>query len=155
MSSSSPPTVALPELLRRRAVDAARAALPNEACGLLVAEEPTDWSAATLRVVDLVPIANSLASPSSFALEGQAMLDAEIRIDAAGRHTIGVYHSHPTSEARPSPTDVADAVGYDPDHVLVHLLASLQGFAPTVRAWRFGPTVAECVELPILEHTTV
>ena len=153
MPPVSLPAVVFPEPLRRHAIDVARATLPNEACGLLAAAEPADWAAAAaVAVVDLVPVANSLASPSAFALDGKSMLDAEARIEADGRRSIGVYHSHPASEARPSVRDVDDAAAYDPDHMLLHLIASLQGFAPTVRAWRFGASVAECRELAILER---
>ena len=149
------PALVLPPRLHRRAIDVARAALPNEACGLLVGDRPTDWSAPALSVVDLVPVANSLASPVAFTLDPGGMLEAETRLDDDGRCSIGVFHSHPTSQARPSARDTADAAEYDPDHVFVQLLASIQGFAPGVRAWRYGGTPGECVELSIVDSAGV
>ena len=113
----------------------ARAALPNEACGL-IGGTTTDggWHAASVH-----PVKNTLASPTAFALDGAAMIDAENRIDDAGNELLGVWHSHPSAEAVPSPTDLADAARYDPHGVLLQVLVSMQGFAPQVRAYRYGP----------------
>ena len=66
------------------------------------------------------------------------MLNVEREIDEAGLVVVGVMHSHPTSEATPSATDLADARVYDPQAVFVQVIVSMQGFAPTIRAWRYA-----------------
>ena len=65
------------------------------------------------------------------------MIEAEERIDAAGNEVIGVWHSHPTSEAVPSETDLSDAQHYDPFAVFVHVIVSMQGFTPVMRAYSY------------------
>lgn len=79
------------------------------------------------------------------------MLAAEDRIEANGSLVIGVFHSHPTSQARPSPTDIADAASWDPRGTQLHVIVSMQGFVPTIRAWRLVP-MGEPIELHIRQR---
>ncbi len=127
----------------------ARAALPNEACGLLAGSVTSEPGRGSVTIDAIRPVPNRLDSPSRFELDGAAMLRAENAITAQGLEVVGVYHSHPSTEARPSPRDVSDALVFDPRHSFVHLIASMQGFAPTVRAWRYGPDTETCSELAI------
>lgn len=127
----------------------ARAALPNEACGVLAGSIGTEGERPTVTIDGIRPVANRLDSPTRFELDAASMLTAEEAISAEGLEVVGVFHSHPASEARPSVRDVADALLFDPRHRFVHLIASMQGFAPTVRAWRYGPEIEACSELVI------
>ena len=137
-----------------RLIAIARAALPNEACGLLAGPALADAETPVL-VGEVWPVANALRSPHRFALDGSWMLDAEDRIEAAGLTVIGVFHSHPTSQAVPSATDRADAQRWDPHHRFIHALISMQGFVPTIRLWRLhGSEEAEMVELSIVAGDT-
>lgn len=80
-------------------------------------------------------------------MDGQSMIDAEEAIETSGRQVVGVMHSHPTSEAAPSARDVRDAAVYDPAGTFVHLIVSMQGFAPVIRAFRYagpGDATFEC-----------
>lgn len=140
-------SLVVPADLRGRLIDIARAALPNEACGFLAGSTTSD--VATVRAVH--PIRNALASPTAFALDGQGMIDAEQRIDAEGHQVVGVFHSHPASAAVPSVRDVDDAKRYDPNSAYLHVLVSMQGFVPTIRAYRFDGGVHE---LPIAAPET-
>lgn len=111
-----------------------RAALPNEACGLIGGKKTsTEYEAVSVHSVK-----NAASSPTVFALDGQGMIDAETRIDDAGHELLAVWHSHPTTAAVPSQVDLADAHKYDPHGSLLHVLVSMQGFAPQVRAYRYG-----------------
>lgn len=148
MSTRPSPICELAAGVHDRLIAIARAALPNEACGLLAGLALPDADAPVV-VSAVWPVANSLRSPHRFALDGAGMLDAEDRIEAAGRIVIGVFHSHPTSQAVPSATDRADAERWDPQHRFVHAIISMQGFVPTVRVWRLhGTESATMVELP-------
>ncbi len=128
----------------------ARAALPREACGLLGGR----MTGARIEIEVLEPVANTSPDPRRFALDPAGMLIAEDRIDDAGLRVVGVMHSHPAGEAVPSPTDLDDAAGFDPDSAFVHLIVSMQGFVPTARLWRFpganGP--ADPTEIPLDRH---
>lgn len=117
----------------------ARAALPHEVCGLLVGPAPIDWDGSDPIVVSGVERVRNVAnSPMRFVLDPESMLNAEREINEAGFVVVGVMHSHPTSEATPSTTDLADALVYDPQAVFVQVIVSMQGFAPTIRAWRYA-----------------
>ncbi len=132
-------SLVVPADLRARLIDVARAALPNESCGFLAGSVTGEAS-----TVDAVyPVVNALASPTSFALDGKSMIDAERRIDDDGHVVLGVFHSHPASPAVPSKRDVDDAARYDPTGMYVHVIVSMQGFVPNVRAYTFGGGVHE------------
>lgn len=83
------------------------------------------------------------------------MIDAENAIDASGFAVVGVMHSHPTSEAAPSHRDVRDAQRYDPASNLIHLIVSMQGFAPTIRGYRYSEPDDAPVEydLVVCDHS--
>lgn len=154
MSTRPSPICELAAGVHDRLIAIARAALPNEACGLLAGPALPD-AGAPVSVHAAWPVANALRSPHRFSLDGAGMLDAEDRIEAAGQTVIGVFHSHPTSQAVPSATDRADAERWDPQHRFVHALVSMQGFVPTIRIWRLhGTGAADMVELPIVAADT-
>lgn len=122
---------------------------------MLAGEEVLSWDAAPIAVVGVVPVRNAAESPTRFELDPQGMLDAERTITGAGGVVIGVVHSHPSSPAVPSATDRADAMTYDPQATFVQLIVSMQGFVPTIRAWRIaGTSDAEVDELTITVETT-
>ena len=141
--------VSLRAPVRESAVAMARAALPNEACGVLAGSLGPEVGRPAVVIEAIRRVANRLDSPTRFELDGAGMVNAEDSIAAEGLEVVGVFHSHPAREARPSARDVADALVFDPRHRFVHLIASMQGFAPTVRAWRYGPDVESCSELVI------
>ena len=138
MSTRPSPVCELADGLHDRLVAIARAALPNEACGLLAGSLLHADAGERMRIDSVWPVENSLRSPHRFALDGTQMLEVEDRIEASGARVIGVFHSHPTSQAVPSATDRRDAAGWDPQHHFVHVVVSMQGFVPTVRAWTLG-----------------
>lgn len=100
-------------------------------------------------VTAIHPVANSSRSPTKFSMNGLEMIAAEHVIDERGDDLIGVLHSHPASEAYPSERDFADARGYDPRSEFVQLIVSLQGFSPTLRAFRYGSTGSDTIEFVI------
>lgn len=118
-----------------RCTSIARAALPNEACALVAGESEHDG---VLSVTNIYPVENSLRSATAFALDGAGMIAAEESIERAGKELLGVLHSHPTSQAVPSRRDLDDAGIYDPAGAFVHIIVSLQGFTPILRAFRYS-----------------
>lgn len=101
---------------------------PDEACGLLGGSGGT--------VTRFVPVTNAAQSTTNFELDGAGMLAAETAIERSGDDVVGVMHSHPATEAWPSPTDLRDAAVYDPSAQFVHLIVSLAADRPVVRAFR-------------------
>jgi proteasome lid subunit RPN8/RPN11 len=85
-------------------LQAARAAGPEECCGLLVGKDN--------RVTRLVPAANIHDTPRRFFTLDPAIQFAtlrELRIAGDKEQVIGHYHSHPDGPAEPSPRDLAEA----------------------------------------------
>jgi proteasome lid subunit RPN8/RPN11 len=104
----------------------ARGELPNEACGLLAG------AAAVGEVAAFHPARNEHASPYRFSLDPRDLVRITYAIEEAGQDLVAIFHSHPTSEARPSATDLREA-RYS---MALHVLAGLKGTANVLRAWR-------------------
>ena len=110
---------------------------PLEACGLLAGPARDDGPA---EVSAVFPTENLAASARVYEVEPRGLLRADREAEAAGLQLIGVYHSHTHTEAKPSPTDIAQA----PDPGWHYVLVSLRDTAPSVRSWRIeGGKIAE------------
>jgi [CysO sulfur-carrier protein]-S-L-cysteine hydrolase len=100
----------------------AREEAPNECCGYLRASNGG---------VDEVARAENLrSSPYGYELDPKSLLAAN-ELDDQG-YQVGIYHSHPRSAPEPSQTDIN--LAHYPHWI--YLIVSLDGEAPTVRAWR-------------------
>ena len=105
----------------------AAAALPHEACGLLLGESG--------RITDARAAANVHPSPHThFEIDPQALIDAHRAARAGGPQVLGYYHSHPHGPAVPSATDRAEAAG---DGRVWAIIAADDPQAD-VRFWRDG-----------------
>lgn len=117
-------------------IDHARAELPNEACALLGGD------AHGRRVTSLHPARNRLASPYRYDVDPTDLVRIVHEIEARGEALVAIFHSHPTTTAVPSPSDLREA-----RYPVIHLIASLAGSSAQVRAWRV--TDGEAVEVPL------
>jgi proteasome lid subunit RPN8/RPN11 len=82
----------------------AAAALPHEACGILLGEGE--------RIIAVRPAANVHPAPAThFEIDPQALIDAHRAARGGGAEVIGYYHSHPLGPPAPSATDRASASG--------------------------------------------
>lgn len=120
----------LSEAIERAIVDHLAGELPNEGCGLL-AGRPTLADDCNL-VERFLPCRNELASPTRYRVDPRDQLDAELSIEAAGLAVVGVVHSHPTSPAWPSATDIAEAPVADWHYVIVSMVSA----TPAVESFR-------------------
>ncbi|MEZ4514537.1 MAG: GNAT family N-acetyltransferase [Chloroflexota bacterium] len=108
-------------------VDHVQAVYPQEGCGLLAGQENG-------RLTHHYPIRNQLQSQTAYEMEPIEQIQAMLAMEKQGWELLAIYHSHPTSPATPSPTDVAQA--YYPD--TIQIIISLQNRAdPAV----FGYTI--------------
>src|SRR5205823_2341555 len=80
----------------------ARAALPNECCGLLAGKLEGDEKAVAVR---RFPLTNEAASPVLYEAPAQELFAADREMRREGIDIVAIYHSHPTSAAVPSKTD--------------------------------------------------
>lgn len=125
---SGPLVARIRAVLVEALVDAARAGLPNEACGLLVATESAAAGGVPTRFVRL---ANAAASPYRYLIDPDEQLQVMLELDDAGEVPWGICHSHVATPAVPSATDVG--LAFYPDSL--YLICSLAGDVPEVRAW--------------------
>jgi [CysO sulfur-carrier protein]-S-L-cysteine hydrolase len=86
--------VVVPADIRQALLDHALSEAPNEACGLLVMRDGVAHR--------YVPGRNAAASPYRFELD----VDPETWFLEDEGYELAVFHSHPSSPARPSRTDV-------------------------------------------------
>lgn len=96
---------------------------PNECCGLLIGKGAS--------VTGCHPARNKVASQNRFQINPADHFVAIRKARAAGLEVLGAYHSHPSSAAVPSPSDLAEAS----DGAPVMLIVSLLPPAPVVRAF--------------------
>jgi len=75
---------------------------PSEACGILAGRENT-----IEKVYRIKNISNN--SQVTYEMEPTEHLKCEKEIETKGLKIVGIYHSHPSSEAYPSQTDVLRA----------------------------------------------
>ena len=102
-----------------------REAYPHECCGALIGREQLVVEALAL------PNATGEGSRRRFLVRPADYWVAERRAAELGAALLGFYHSHPMSEAFPSPTDVRHAVesGYsEVSRFLIVSLAALPAF---------------------------
>jgi [CysO sulfur-carrier protein]-S-L-cysteine hydrolase len=96
---------------------------PLECCGLLLGHDQ--------ELVDLVAASNELASATRYRIRASDHFTA-VRLARARRlEVLGAYHSHPSSRAVPSMTDLADA---HPDFLYV-IIGADGGVGLELRGW--------------------
>jgi len=121
-------TITIDARLRRALLDHARRERPRECCGLLLGRGR--------RIGWMVAMENLARGTTRFRIDPAAhiQLRRTIRQVVPPIEIRGVYHSHPSGTAWPSPSDVREA--YYPDWV--HLIVGLGGPGPRVKAFRVG-----------------
>jgi [CysO sulfur-carrier protein]-S-L-cysteine hydrolase len=131
-----PAAATIPASIRDAIVAHAKAAVPNEACGIIVGDRPAADRGTALRWVAL---RNALASPVRYSIDPDDLLRLTIETDDADEVIWAIVHSHVASPARPSPTDVRESHYPDALYVLVSLSPAeadpATGLA-SLRAWR-------------------
>jgi proteasome lid subunit RPN8/RPN11 len=104
----------------------ARAAAPEECCGLLIAREGC--------IDEAIAVENQAADPvRQYEVAPRDYLEAIRRFRGTDALVIGCYHSHPRSSPEPSPTDLAMAFC---DFLYLIAGRSDSGSQPMVRAYR-------------------
>jgi [CysO sulfur-carrier protein]-S-L-cysteine hydrolase len=112
-----------------------------ESCGFILGR-----GGVGTRVVGVRNVAEYPAS--TFDMHHQGILDTMAEADDHKEDVVAVYHSHPNSEAIPSPRD-KNVPDIDP----AQLIISLKDGAPRARAWRIDvPFVGERRATEVLLH---
>lgn len=130
--------VAQPDLqLMREAVEAA---LPEEACGLLIGT----FSGNQACVLRAIPVTNILHSPVQFRMSGEEQVAAFVWMEQEQLDLVGVYHSHPHGPPGPSQKDIDEAYYEDVVHLIwSNSAGSWHCRAFTIDAGRVFPAVLQ------------
>jgi proteasome lid subunit RPN8/RPN11 len=120
--------VLIPPVLLQSLIDAARAGLPDEACGIVAGDRPAREGGTPTAFHAL---RNAAESPYRYLVDPEEQLRVTLAIDDADEAVWGIFHSHVASAAEPSATDVG--LAQYPD--ALYLICSLAGDLPVVRAW--------------------
>ena len=107
-------------------IEHARQVAPLECCGLLGGTE--------LRAQRYYPLRNELASPVRYQGDARDMLAAFRDLRENGLELVAIYHSHPSSPAVPSRTDLQNNFYEDTPQ----LILSLAEGPPVLRAYRLS-----------------
>jgi proteasome lid subunit RPN8/RPN11 len=97
--------VAVPGDLLRALPRLAAAAMPREACGLLVGRAAADG----VTVTGLAPSRNLAAAEDAFEIDAALQLALQRQLRGTAEAVVGVWHSHPTGAPTPSARDVEGA----------------------------------------------
>lgn len=116
----------------------AREDLPNECCGLISGAGEILERAHRTR--------NAEQSPLRYSVHPMDQFQVMEAIEERGEELLGIYHSHPNSEAWPSQTDINLAEGW-PDPL--YLICSLAEDEPVVRAFAIRDGSVEEVVLEV------
>ena len=111
---------------------------PIEACGYLAEKEGV--------IVYQYIMKNTDASKEHFSLDPEEQFTALRDMQKKGLELAGVYHSHPTSPARPSLEDIK--LAYDSD--LSYVIVSLAGGSETLKSFRISEDQVEPEKIDIV-----
>ncbi|HEY7463672.1 MAG TPA: M67 family metallopeptidase [Candidatus Limnocylindria bacterium] len=135
------PALRIPRDVAAQLMAHARAELPNEACGLL------SGSLQPPRVTAFHPAANRHRSPLRFDVDERDLVRFVMAIEQAGDQLAAIFHSHVSSPAVPSATDIREAMYPEAMHLLASLVEPDGAAADALRAWRIRD--GRAVELPL------
>ncbi len=105
-------------------VEHARQEAPLECCGLLMGQDR--------RITRLRMMENVARSPVRYEMSPRALFEFFKDLRNSGLQHLGIYHSHPSSEPYPSPTDIAEAFYPDCTYFILSLLTP---GAPSIKAF--------------------
>jgi proteasome lid subunit RPN8/RPN11 len=105
---------------------------PDEICGLLLGKDTEE----SRTIQTLVPVDNQFEAQEQyhrFLITPEAMFRAERLARKEGLDVLGIYHSHPNEEARPSLYDRDHAAWTAWSYIIVSVR---EGKAAGMRAWK-------------------
>jgi proteasome lid subunit RPN8/RPN11 len=117
----------------------AQACQPQECCGVLLGKDG--------EITQAIRAVNLAESTSRFLLDPKAHIDARRTARAQGLDVVGFYHSHPHSQAYPSPADLAEAAYPE----CVHLIVGFVEGKPEARLFNY--TAGAASELTVLSNS--
>ncbi len=106
-------TLDLPRAMRSRIIEHARVEHPRECCGIVTGRGGS--------AREVIPLANVASGLDFYRIDDTELFLLYKRLDEQGEEILAMYHSHPTSAAVPSTTDIE--LAYWPE--AIYLICSL------------------------------
>ncbi|HSB51294.1 MAG TPA: M67 family metallopeptidase [Dissulfurispiraceae bacterium] len=106
-----------------------REVYPNEACGMLAGRDGS--------VSKLYRITNAVHSPVTYEMESKEQFQAHRDMREQGIAMVAIYHSHPSTVAYPSRTDISRSL-WDGEPIfndVAYVIVSLADERPVIRAF--------------------
>lgn len=128
----------------------ARRDFPDEACGIIAGPEGSDVAAR------LIPMTNADRSPTFFRFDPLEQLKLYQEMDDNDEEVVVVYHSHTSTEAYPSRTDISYAAEPQAHYLLVSVAETGADEGPAeVRSYRIldGVVTEEEIEITAQQPT--
>ena len=138
----SPPAIRIRKQILEAMMAHAGADQTKECCGLLAGKNQTITKIFSAQNIAPSPATSYEIAPPELFRFMREMRDTQ-------RDFLGIYHSHPTTDNAPSPTDVARA--YYPD-VAYFILSPLATAPNPVRAFRIRDAHASEVSIEIIDQ---
>ncbi len=113
----------IPVIVFDQMVAQARAAVPNESCGIFAGQKD--------RIERLYEMTNIDNSPTHYTMNPAEQFDGVKRMRAAGLKMLAIYHSHPLTPARLSEEDMRLALTPD----VAYLVLSLKDADPCAKVF--------------------
>ena len=132
--------LAISRNLAEQMIAHAKADHPDEACGVIAGEIGSDLPSR------YIPMLNAARSPTFYEFDAADLLRLYREMDAADEEPIVIYHSHTSTQAYPSRTDIAYAAEPNAHYVLISTREDLAG-STEFRSFRIvdGEVVEEAV----------
>lgn len=129
----------IPQELIEQILAHLQANLPQEACGLLGGKDHTFQS--------WIAIPNILRSPTRYLMDPASQLKAFLCFEENQQDLLGIVHSHPTGQDKPSQTDLKKA--YYPEAIYFIFYRSNEQWQ--YKAYRINQNQYEVVEIRTLK----
>ena len=128
--------IVLPRKLRDEIVAHARESAPKECCGLVFGDGEVASRVVRGRNIHKTP-------ETRYEIDPAQLREALAGNDDSDRFLVGIYHSHPRTEPKPSAFDVANARW----PAQVYVLTSLRSEPPEVFAYRITDGKVEMITI--------
>ncbi|MEW6162985.1 MAG: M67 family metallopeptidase [Nitrospirota bacterium] len=125
----------VPQSLLDEIISHCKEVYPNEACGILAGKEGVVQKVYKMRNIE--------DSPVSYMVDSKEQFAAMKEMRKEGLEMLAIYHSHPDSDAYPSPRDIK--LAFYPESV--YLIVSLINIEPKIKAFTIRDEKAEEVEM--------
>jgi proteasome lid subunit RPN8/RPN11 len=135
-----PDSIRVREVILKEMLAQARRKPEMECCGLLAGRNGV--------ITEILPGTNSLASPTAYEIAPGELFEMFRFLRAEGLTHLGQYHSHPSTDNVPSPTDIEQA-GY-PDQAYF-IVSPRAGALNPVRAFFIRDGVVQETEIIVTE----